>query len=44
MVSADGQRMTTIPGAGTLNVNTLRAIIKQCGLTEAAFLKHYRGK
>lgn len=43
MVHADG-RFTTIPNARRLNVNTLRAILKQTGLTEHAFLQHYRGK
>ena len=40
----DNGRWTAIPGSRSLNVYTLRAIIKQCGLTEAQYLKLYHGK
>ena len=40
----DDGRWTAIPGARSLSVYTLRAIIKQCGLSEAQYLRLYRGK
>ena len=40
MQHPDG-RYTTIPNHHTLKVGTLRAIIKQCGLTESEFLALY---
>lgn len=40
----DGQFVTVIPNAKRLNVNTLRAIIRQCELSEEEFLKLYRGR
>ena len=43
MYRPDG-RLVTIPGAKRLNVNTLRAILMQAGLTEEQFLRFYRGK
>ncbi len=43
MEHVDG-RYTTIPNHARLKVNTLRAIIKQCGLTEAKYIELYSGK
>jgi len=43
MKHEDG-RYTTIPNHARLNVPTLRAIIKQCGLTEAEYIELYSGK
>lgn len=40
---ADG-RYTTIPNHKRLKVATLRAIIKQCGLTDAEYVRLYTGK
>lgn len=37
-------RFTTIPNARRIKTGTLRAIIRQCGLTVEAFLKLYAGK
>jgi len=43
MEHSDG-RYTTIPNHSRLNVNTLRAIVKQCRLSEAEYLELYAGK
>ena len=43
MAHPDG-RYTVIPNHRQLKVNTLRAIVKQCGLTEAEFIELYAGK
>lgn len=43
MAHPDG-RYTTIPNHRQLKVNTLRAILKQCGLSEAKYLELYAGK
>ena len=42
MEHPDG-RYTTIPNHARLKVNTLRAIVKQCGLTEAEYIELYSG-
>lgn len=38
----DATRCTTIPRGSRIKPGTLRAIIKQCGLTEDEFLHLYR--
>ena len=43
MEHPDG-RFTTIPNHRKLKVGTLRAVIRQCDLTEAAFLRLYSGR
>ena len=43
MAHSDG-RYTVIPNHRQLKVNTLRAILKQCELTEAEYLGLYAGK
>lgn len=43
MAHADG-RYTVIPNHRQLKVNTLRAILKQCGFSEAEYLGLYAGK
>ena len=43
MEHPDG-RYTTIPNHTRLKVPTLRAIIRQCGLTEAEYFELYSGK
>jgi predicted RNA binding protein YcfA (HicA-like mRNA interferase family) len=37
-------RFTTIPNSRLIKPTTLRAILKQCKLTEADFFRFYRGK
>lgn len=44
IMSHEDGRHTVIPGALHLNQYTLKAIIKQCGLTEKQYVKLYRGK
>ena len=43
MEHPDG-RYTTIPNHARLKVNTLRAIVKQCSLTEAEYIELYSGR
>ena len=43
MEHPDG-RYTTIPNHKRLKVNTLRAIVRQCGLTEAVYIELYSGR
>ena len=43
MAHPDG-RYTAIPNHRQLKVNTLRAILKQCGLSEAKYLELYAGR
>ena len=42
MTDAGGNFVTTIPNARVLNVITLRAILKQCGLTAETYLRLYK--
>lgn len=37
-------RFTAVPNARRVKPGTLRAILKQCGLSEAEFLRLYRGQ
>jgi len=37
-------RFTTIPNARRIKIGTLRAVIRQCGLTTEEFLKLYAGR
>lgn len=41
---ADGSFVSTIPRHPRIKPGTLRAIIKQCGLTEDQFFRLYAGK
>lgn len=41
IMAHDDGRHTTIPNGTRLNVPTLRGIIKQCGLSQAQFLRLY---
>jgi predicted RNA binding protein YcfA (HicA-like mRNA interferase family) len=41
VADAQGTFLSTVPNHRSLNVNTLRAIIKQCGLTEEEFIRLY---
>ena len=42
VVDAEGNFRSTIPRAKELNVHTLRAILKQVGLSEEGYLVFYR--
>ncbi len=42
VVDAEGNFRSTIPRAKELNVHTLRAILKQVGLSEKEYLSLYR--
>jgi predicted RNA binding protein YcfA (HicA-like mRNA interferase family) len=41
VTDANGEFVSTLPNARELNPTTLRAILKQCGLSVAAFLELY---
>ena len=43
MEHPDG-RYTVIPNHTRLKVGTLRAILEQCGLSEAEFIESYKGR
>ena len=42
VVDANGNFRSTIPGVKELNIYTLRAILKQIGLSEKDYLRFYR--
>lgn len=43
MHHSDG-RFTTIPNSRRIRLGTLKAIVKQCGLTNERFIRLYTGK
>jgi len=43
MHHSDG-RLTTIPNDREIRIGTLKAIVRQCGLTDQEFIRLYGGK